>query len=254
MNNREKARAILEAQSSGEISNLGDFAAAGMIQHDLRIPAGLRGLEEVILQAEERPVITVVRAFEDGDYVVLHCRYQFSDRAEVGFEVYRFEDGLAVEHWNNLTPQAAPNRSGHTQLDGTREIGTDNRDLKKNKQVAERYVREVLSHSGKEAQLPAFFHGNEHIEHNSHGADTVQAIIDLFAGDKGSGIEIHYTEIHRILGQGNFVLTMCEGTWDGTATSFYDLFRLEEGKIREHWDVIEIYGAEGEPRNENGKF
>jgi predicted SnoaL-like aldol condensation-catalyzing enzyme len=32
---------------------------------------------------------------------------------------------------------------------------------------------------------------------------------------------------------------MSEGLFDGKPTAFYDLYRLEEGKQVEHWDVLE---------------
>ena len=40
---------------------------------------------------------------------------------------------------------------------------------------------------------------------------------------------------------------MSEGLFDGQHTAFYDLFRVEDEKIAEHWDVIEaILPAENE--------
>ncbi len=36
---------------------------------------------------------------------------------------------------------------------------------------------------------------------------------------------------HRILAEGNFVLSVSEGSLNGAHTSFYDLFRLADGKI-----------------------
>src|SRR6266550_2242426 len=44
---------------------------------------------------------------------------------------------------------------------------------------------------------------------------------------------------HKVLGQGNFVLMMSEGLFDGKPTAFYDLHCLEEDKKVEHWDVLE---------------
>ena len=39
--------------------------------------------------------------------------------SDVGFDVFRFEDGRIVEHWDNLQETAAkPSPSGHTMLDG----------------------------------------------------------------------------------------------------------------------------------------
>ena len=48
-----------------------------------------------------------------------------------------------------------------------------------------------------------------------------------------------YDQIHKVLGEGNLVLVVSEGSFAGAATSFYDLFRVENGKIAEHWDTIE---------------
>ena len=59
---------------------------------------------------------------------------------------------------------------------------------------------------------------------------------------------------HIVLGQGNFVLAVGEGTFAGQPTSFYDLFRVENGKIAEHWDVMETILPAEEHKNDNGKF
>jgi predicted SnoaL-like aldol condensation-catalyzing enzyme len=63
-----------------------------------------------------------------------------------------------------------------------------------------------------------------------------------------------YDTNHIILGKGNFVLSVSEGSFGGQHTSFYDLFRVENGKIAEHWDVIETIAPEAERKNGNGKF
>lgn len=37
-------------------------------------------------------------------------------------------------------------------------------------------------------------------------------------------------------------------------TSYYDLWRVENGKVAEHWDVMETIAAEDTWQNQNGKF
>lgn len=54
--------------------------------------------------------------------------------------------------------------------------------------------------------------------------------------------------------QGNFVLAVSEGTFGGVPTSYYDLWRVENGKIAEHWDVMETIADEATWQNQNGKF
>ena len=70
-----------------------------------------------------------------------------------------------------------------------------------------------------------------------------------------NGLVMEFEKTHKILAEGNFVLTISEGKFGkGEPTSFYDLFRLEDGKIVEHWDVIEIIIPEAARKNTNGKF
>lgn len=68
------------------------------------------------------------------------------------------------------------------------------------------------------------------------------------------GIAMKYDTIHHVLGEGNFVLVVSEGNFGGQHTSFYDLFRVEHGKIAEHWDTIEPIPLRGAWQNDNGKF
>ena len=68
------------------------------------------------------------------------------------------------------------------------------------------------------------------------------------------GITMKYPHIHKALGEGNFVRVISEGTLAGKATAFYDLFRVKNGKIAEHWDTVEAVAPRAHWKNENGKF
>ena len=63
-----------------------------------------------------------------------------------------------------------------------------------------------------------------------------------------------YTTVHQVLAQGNYVLAVSEGTFGGAPTSYYDLWRIENGKIAEHWDVMETIADKSTWQNQNGKF
>lgn len=47
-------------------------------------------------------------------------------------------------------------------------------------------------------------------------------------------------------------MTQSEGEIGGAPTAFYDLFRVEDGMIVEHWDVVQEIPAE--MAHENGMF
>ena len=68
------------------------------------------------------------------------------------------------------------------------------------------------------------------------------------------GQSMTYSKVHKVIGEGNFVLTMSEGAIGKDAMAFYDLFRLEDGLIVEHWDVIAPMPAADAKHNEAGKF
>lgn len=63
-----------------------------------------------------------------------------------------------------------------------------------------------------------------------------------------------YSRARTVLGEGEFVLVVSEGTFAGAHSSFYDLFRVHDGTIAEHWDTIESIPPRTAWKNQNGKF
>ena len=68
------------------------------------------------------------------------------------------------------------------------------------------------------------------------------------------GQAVVYKSVHKILGEGNFILVVAEATFGGVPTGIYDLFRIEDGKIAEHWDTLQAIPPRADWKNENGKF
>jgi len=85
-------------------------------------------------------------------------------------------------------------------------------------------------------------------------ADGLDGLGAALAAMAEQGIKMEYFTIHTVLGCGNFVLAVSEGAFAGQPTSYYDLFRVENGKIAEHWDVMETIAPESEWKHQNGKF
>ena len=93
-----------------------------------------------------------------------------------------------------------------------------------------------------------------YIQHNTGIADGLSGLGAALKALGEQGIEMIYDTTHQILAQGNFVLAVSEGTFGGAHTSYYDLWRVEEGKIIEHWDVMETIADESQWQNQNGSF
>jgi predicted SnoaL-like aldol condensation-catalyzing enzyme len=79
----------------------------------------------------------------------------------------------------------------------------------------------------------------------------------LFAGLQAlakQGLAVKYERVHKVLGEGNFVIVVAEGSFGNRPSSYYDLYRIQNGKIAEHWDTIEPIPPRAEWKNSNGKF
>lgn len=235
----------------------GDAMAAAVvnedkyIQHNPQTHEGSEGIAALFARlSKTSPCVKFVRVFEDGDYAFAHNEYDFSS-LRVAFEVFRFENGHAVEHWDNIQRKRGPNPSGRGMLDGA----TDIRDLDKteaNRALVRTFAEEVLV--GRQLGGIDQFVDPNLIQHNPDIADGLPSMVSaLEANDNGQHV-ILYRQVHKVLAEGNFVLCMSEGTLNGTHTSFYDLFRVAGGKIVEHWDTIETIPPRSEWKNDNGKF
>lgn len=84
--------------------------------------------------------------------------------------------------------------------------------------------------------------------------DGRQAVVELLKSTQNSEQAVRYVKLHRVLAEGNYALAVCEGYLSGNHSSIYDLYRVENGKLVEHWDTIETIPSEDEWKNSNGKF
>lgn len=256
--NTEKALALIGTFASGDTETARELLDENYIQHNLAYGTGedaFIGSVEYLASADVKTTVNNIRAFEDGDYVFLQTIYNFAGAGEqVAFDIFRFdENGKIAEHWDNLTALAAePNPSGHTQTDGTMEI-TDLDKTEENRKLVEDFLYDVMQGNNLD-KTPDYFDGDTYIQHNTGIADGVSGLNAALGAMAEQGISMVYDEVHMVLAQGNFVLAVSEGTFGSEPTSYYDLWRVENGKIAEHWDVMETIADQSTWQNENGKF
>lgn len=250
---KEQVVQLLKSIETGEAAPVGYINAEKYIQHNLNVADGLAGFGAVLQQLPKGSAkVNTVRVLQDGDFVVSHTEYDFFG-PKIGFDVFRFEHGKIVEHWDNLqeTPAKA-NPSGRTMTDGDKVI----RDIEKtaaNKTLVANFVDDVLV-NGKLETLANYFDGDHYIQHNPAIADGLSGLGAALKYLAEQGITMKYARVHKVLGEGNFVLVISEGEFAGKWTSFYDLFRVQDGKIAEHWDTMETIPAKQDWKNQNGKF
>lgn len=257
MTNTQKALELINTFATGDTETAKSLLAEGYIQHNLAYGTGrdaFVGSVAYLASASVKTTVKNIRAFSDGDKVFLQTVYNFAGAGDqVAFDIFRFdENGLIAEHWDNLAALAAPNPSGHTQTDGTMEV-TDLDKTEENRKLVESFLYDVMQGNHPE-KTPDYFDGDIYIQHNTGIADGLSGLGAALAALAQQGIQMIYTTVHQVLAQGNFVLAVSEGTFGGAPTAYYDLWRVENGKIAEHWDVMETIADQSTWANDNGKF
>lgn len=258
LSNKEKAVAIIQSIETDDVTAMQNYVnQTTYIQHNLSFPNGIEPIIGAIQSGGlDGTTVNTIRSFEDGNIVVLHSIYGGTwngGTPQVAFDVFRFENGLAVEHWDNLQDVSNPVIdivNGNTQTNGPL-IGTG--DMLANKTVISSFAEEVLVGGSWVTAAPNYF--NSAGDYIQHSVGTPNGI--AWFAPFGDAFQYYDNESPRYMyGAGDFVLIMSQGNAavGFGDTAFYDLFRLENGKIIEHWDTQQQIPPQTDWANSNGKW
>ena len=252
-----KARqAMIDIFRKKDATGVDRYFGESFIQHDPTLADGLAGMKSFAAEVASSPAadMTIYRTLVDGDFVLLHSRYVGVGRygaSAIAFDLFRFEDGKIVEHWGGQEPEAPPNLSGRTQVDGPTEV-LDHEKTEANRTLVRAY-RETVMVSLRFDRIEEFIEGARYAQHASKIGDGIARLRDRIASVAKEGGRL-YLIPRRFLAEGNFVLVLTEGDLPSGPTALYDLFRIENGKIVEHWDVLTPIPPRDHWKNSNGPF
>lgn len=249
---KQKVLSLLKSIETGDPKPAGYINPDKYIQHNLNAADGLAGFTELMKQIPPGSAkVNSVRIFKDGEYVVAHTEYNFFG-PKIGFDIFRFENGKIVEHWDNLQERMPLNQSGHSMIDGVSKV-SDIEKTAENKKIIKGFTEDVLQ--GKNpSKISEYISAKQYIQHNPGVKDGMNGLAEAIEKLQKAGMPLKYSKVHKILGEGNFVLVVAEGEFLKKHVAFYDLFRIENGKIVEHWDVVEEIPEKNKWKNKNGKF
>jgi predicted SnoaL-like aldol condensation-catalyzing enzyme len=125
-------------------------------------------------------------------------------------------------------------------------------DPERNKQVVVDYY--TTAFGGNPEQAVADHFGPRHIQHNPDAQDGPEAFIGFvkWLRSEHPNVQLH---IKRVIAEGDLVATHAHldlepDDADNRGRALADFFRLEDGKVVEHWDVIQDIPATS--ANDNG--
>lgn len=225
--------------------------AEDYIQHNPQAEDGRDGLLGFVgfLETLDPPVaVNPVRVIAEGDYVVIHQEAEFFG-PKVIIDVFRFEDGKVAEHWDSIQETVSETASGRSMIDGVTEI-TDHGLTAANKALVSGLVTDVLM-GGALEKINSYI-APDYMQHNPFVPDTRDGLKGFIAYLDENDISFWYSELHNVVAEGNFVFTQAEGVYDGAPTAFYDIWRVKDGMIVEHWDAVQAIPTEF--AHENGMF
>ncbi|MGW2255530.1 nuclear transport factor 2 family protein [Kitasatospora sp. NPDC001660] len=237
-----------------DVSAVDRWVAPGYIQHNATIADGPEGIRALVASLGPDFRYELHRVIADGDEVALHGTYHgFGPKPTVAFDIFKVKDGKLVEHWDALQAQADPGTtaSGRSETDGPTEI-TDPDRTEANRALVTDLINQVFL-AGK-GDITDYISTTQYDQHNRYIADGLAGLGAGMAAFAGQGKAMAYHTLHKVIAEGNFVLTVSEGALGDTPTAFYDLFRVQDGKVVEHWDITPAIPDTSTIPHDNGLF
>lgn len=224
------------AIGQGNLEVAGQRIAEDYIQHSASGKPGKAALLEALAMLKqmpkpENPPKPFMRVIADGDYVVLHMLITFGGKTLIVLDMVRMQHGRFAEHWDAVQPMSET--TAHAAIEGPTEM-SDLGQTASNKQRIADFVQRVLN--DRRWDQAADFVSPEIITHDPEAKPGLSGFKEMLRRDT-------LEKTYRIVGEGNFVMTQSRVLQNETPYACYDIYRLDESKIVEHWRVRQAVPA-----------
>ncbi len=202
------------------------------IQHNPQVKTGLKGMLEVLELLKQfpepaEPPKPNVRLIAQGEFVVMHLNVEFAGQHKAVLDLFRIENEKIAEHWDAIQDITDLGSKAIGTVDGP--VTTEDHHLtSENAEIIRKFSEQVLI-DRRSDKLDDFVAEKmiQHIPEVNDGKESFQQYL--------SGLS--FEKVHRLIAEGNFVVSQATGSLQGLPYVFYNIYRLSHGKIREHWSV-----------------
>ncbi|MGJ8532109.1 MAG: nuclear transport factor 2 family protein [Alphaproteobacteria bacterium] len=221
-------------------------------QHSTGVADGAEGFlaffEPFVARNPKRD-IEIIRIFEDGPWVFCSAYQSLNDGESQWVTMdmfYTDPAGLILEHWDTIAPYTTESKSGEDMVSGTRDIDVSV-DGAASKALVLEYTKQVLQEG--QHEKVADFVADRIVQHVPPIGMGLNGLKEWLVSDAAGSYEM----LFHLLGQGDFVVTYGKRHAAGKDIAVFDLYRVSDGKIVEHWMNAEEISPREAWRN-SGKF
>ena len=234
------------------------------IQHSPDLPDGMKPVWDLLIN---RPAsfsnkqiqwIGEKGFLDNGNFLIMFREVNRGDGTGLSkiVDIMRFDDeGKYAEHWDIRQPLAEKTKSGHSET-GTAKKFLDNpvsyskKEEEKNKKRAVRYLNHAFNIGPLDKALEAFA-APDYVQHNPMLPDGTKPLIGFFKSGK---LPVHCYDIKHVFAQNDLVVVFSKVTTDGKIEAIVDIYRMRDGKMVEHWDIVQPVPADTDMPHKNGMF
>ncbi len=254
-NKLENAKNLyLQGIKEGRMEVVEEYSGDRYTQHSTGVEDGVKGFTDFFAGFLERTTdrdIRIIRTIEDGSYIFVHV-YQDIDNGSakwVTTDLFDTDDNdKLIEHWDVISAYKEPEEtvSGNDMVLGDFEI-KDIDKTEENKALVRSFFVDIFQ-NGNHSALEKYVSTKQYIQHNPNVPDGIDAVKQFLETQ-----DFNYDFIFKVIGQGDHVMAYSKATFNGVELAVFDIFRVESGRIVEHWDNMESIPAREEWKN-TGKF
>ncbi|MGB3051396.1 MAG: nuclear transport factor 2 family protein [Polyangiales bacterium] len=252
----ENAKALyLEGIRDGRVREaVTAYSGARYTQHSTGVADGIEGFVEFFepfLARNPKRDIEIVRAVEDGRCVFLHVYQSLNDGEHQWVTADLFDtdaDDKIIEHWDVISAFEGPGPSGHSQVNGETEV-CDLAQTEANKAKIRLFMTDVLQ-NGDFSRFDDYV-AEDLIQHAVRLDNGRAAFRERIQEAQDAGVQCEF--VFKLVGQGNFVASYSKSVLDDDAMAVFNIWRLADGRIVEHWSNAETIPPREDWAN-SGKF
>ena len=247
-------RALTEMFDGRNVELIDQLYHPGYIQHSPFVADGRDGLRAAVTELKASGIESrrkIARLLAQGDLVGVQSRVTFGEDTVIVGDIFHNEAGRIVEHWDTVQREVPKSETanGNSMIDGGGDVDTyvSNMDLARNTVNAVEFFARGIA--GDAETLKRLF-GEEYIQHNPRVPNGIEPILG-FVRDSG-GTPGNVT-VHLTISDGDLTMALVEyADWGNAAVEI--VRHDDEGRIVEHWDIVQPIPAAEDFAHDNGMF